>query len=78
DELALDAVGVGVDPRALRNEFDDVLEHIFSAAEINAPETATAGRLGGRAGRDGAHTEFLGHLLAEMQSVARAHPEGTW
>lgn len=78
DELALDAVGVGVDPRALRTEFDDVLEQIFSAAGIDAPETATAGRLGGRAGRDGAHTEFLGHLLAEMQSVARAHPEGSW
>ncbi|WP_461666255.1 1,2-phenylacetyl-CoA epoxidase subunit PaaC [Gordonia sputi] len=78
DELELAAVGVGVDPRTVRTEFDDVLAHIFSAAEIDAPETATAGRLGGRAGRDGAHTEFLGHLLAEMQSVARAHPEGSW
>ena len=78
DELELAAVGVGVDPRTVRMEFDDVLEHIFSAAEVDAPETATAGRLGGRAGRDGAHTEFLGHLLAEMQSVARAHPEASW
>jgi ring-1,2-phenylacetyl-CoA epoxidase subunit PaaC len=32
----------------------------------------------GRAGRDGLHTEALGHLLAEMQSVARAHPSGLW
>jgi ring-1,2-phenylacetyl-CoA epoxidase subunit PaaC len=29
-------------------------------------------------GRDGRHTPALGQLLAEMQEVARAHPEGTW
>ncbi len=32
----------------------------------------------GRAGRDGVHTEAFGYLLAEMQSVARAHPDATW
>ena len=30
------------------------------------------------AGRDGQHTEHLAPLLAELQSVARAHPEATW
>lgn len=29
-------------------------------------------------GRDGAHTEHLAPLLAELQSVARAHPSSTW
>jgi ring-1,2-phenylacetyl-CoA epoxidase subunit PaaC len=29
-------------------------------------------------GRDGDHTEHLAPLLAELQSVARAHPEATW
>jgi ring-1,2-phenylacetyl-CoA epoxidase subunit PaaC len=24
------------------------------------------------------HTEALGYVLAEMQSVARAHPDATW
>jgi ring-1,2-phenylacetyl-CoA epoxidase subunit PaaC len=32
----------------------------------------------GRAGRDGMHTEALSYILAELQSVARAHPEATW
>jgi ring-1,2-phenylacetyl-CoA epoxidase subunit PaaC len=27
---------------------------------------------------DGWHTEHLGYLLAEMQSLARAHPGATW
>jgi ring-1,2-phenylacetyl-CoA epoxidase subunit PaaC len=29
-------------------------------------------------GRDGRHTEEMGYLLAELQSVARADPEATW
>jgi ring-1,2-phenylacetyl-CoA epoxidase subunit PaaC len=29
-------------------------------------------------GRAGEHTEHLAPLLAELQSVARAHPEATW
>lgn len=29
-------------------------------------------------GRDGKHSEYLGHMLAEMQSVTRAHPGATW
>jgi ring-1,2-phenylacetyl-CoA epoxidase subunit PaaC len=29
-------------------------------------------------GRDGLHTEHLGHLLAEMQWLARAHPGAEW
>jgi ring-1,2-phenylacetyl-CoA epoxidase subunit PaaC len=31
-----------------------------------------------RGGRTGAHTEHLGHLLAEMQIVARSHPGAKW
>jgi ring-1,2-phenylacetyl-CoA epoxidase subunit PaaC len=31
-----------------------------------------------RSSADGWHTEHLGFLLAEMQSLARAHPEATW
>jgi ring-1,2-phenylacetyl-CoA epoxidase subunit PaaC len=31
-----------------------------------------------KGGRSGRHTEHLGHLLAEMQHIARAHPGATW
>ena len=31
-----------------------------------------------RGGKTGRHSEHLGHLLAEMQSVHRAHPGATW
>ena len=32
----------------------------------------------GRKGRDGLHTEALSRMLADMQVVAREHPEGRW
>jgi ring-1,2-phenylacetyl-CoA epoxidase subunit PaaC len=32
----------------------------------------------GRTGRDGVHTEQMGFLLAELQSVARAMPDAKW
>ncbi|GAB92286.1 1,2-phenylacetyl-CoA epoxidase subunit PaaC [Gordonia rhizosphera] len=78
EELVLAQAGVGVDPRDVRAEFDDVLAQILHAAETEIPAGPHIGRVGGRAGRTGLHTEWMGFILAEMQSVARAHPEGVW
>jgi len=70
--------GVAVDPAGLRPEFDAVLGQVFAAAGLAAPDVPAAALVAGRSGRDGVHTEALSHLLAEMQSVARAHPGATW
>lgn len=67
--------GVGVDPSALRDEVDLVLAQVWEAATVARPEVAP---LAGVAGRDGVHSEHLGPLLAEMQCLARSHPEATW
>ncbi|OBB99590.1 1,2-phenylacetyl-CoA epoxidase subunit PaaC [Gordonia sp. 852002-50395_SCH5434458] len=77
-ELEMAAAGVGVNPADVRDEFDHVLEQVLRAAEVQVPEGPHVGRVGGRAGRAGLHTEYMGYILAEMQSVARAHPEGVW
>ena len=61
-----------------RGEFDVVLDTVFATAGLARPTAAPLAKVGGRAGRDGVHTEALGYVLAELQSVARAHPEGTW
>ncbi|MEV7320612.1 1,2-phenylacetyl-CoA epoxidase subunit PaaC [Streptomyces sp. NPDC093970] len=50
------------------------LRQVLDAAGLPMPHTAP---LPGH-GRHGAHTEHLAPLLAELQSVARAHPEATW
>lgn len=78
EELALAAVGVAVDPACVRGEFDDIVGQVCHAAEVEILDGPHIGRVGGRAGRDGLHTEHMGFLLAEMQSVARRHPEGVW
>jgi len=77
-EQRLVAAGAAVDSATLRGEFDSVLGQIFRAAEMAAPTLRPAALVAGRSGRDGSHTEALSYLLAEMQSVARAHPTGTW
>jgi ring-1,2-phenylacetyl-CoA epoxidase subunit PaaC len=77
-ELRLAEAGAGVDPAALRAEFEDVLAQVVSAATLRVPDAAGLTGASARAGRDGVHTESMGPLLAELQSVARAHPEGTW
>ncbi len=72
------SAGVGVDPAELAAECDVVLEQVLAASGVERPEAQPLAGVRGRKGRDGLHTEALSLLLAEMQSVARAHPRGQW
>jgi len=58
----------------MRPTWDKTILDIFTEAMLEVP-TVTYDQVGGRAGL---HSEGLGHLLAEMQSVHRAHPGATW
>jgi ring-1,2-phenylacetyl-CoA epoxidase subunit PaaC len=70
------------DPDALaavdRADFDAVIGTVLATAGLDRPDTAPLAPVGGKAGRDGVHTEAMGYILAELQSVARAHPDATW
>jgi ring-1,2-phenylacetyl-CoA epoxidase subunit PaaC len=77
-ERRLAATGVAVDPAQLRPEFDAVLGHVLAEATVDMPDAPALARISGQAGRDGVHTEAMGYLLAELQSVARAMPGATW
>ena len=55
--------------------FDEIVARVLAAATLRLPEVPA---VGGTGGRDGVHTERMGFLLAELQSVARAHPGATW
>jgi ring-1,2-phenylacetyl-CoA epoxidase subunit PaaC len=77
-EQAMAAAGVGVDPSDLAAEVRAVLDRVFSLSGVDRPQVAQVGPVAGGRGRDGRHTEALSHLLAQMQSVARAHPMGQW
>ncbi|MEV6603734.1 1,2-phenylacetyl-CoA epoxidase subunit PaaC [Kutzneria sp. NPDC051319] len=64
-----------VDPASVRGEFDAVIDQVLAAAGLDRPESVGVEQV---LGRDGEHTEALAAMLAEMQSVARAHPGATW
>jgi ring-1,2-phenylacetyl-CoA epoxidase subunit PaaC len=74
DPLSENLAGIAVDPASLQADFDRVVLPAIVDAGLTVP-TAPAARGGGRSG---VHTEYLGPLLAEMQVLARAHPEATW
>jgi ring-1,2-phenylacetyl-CoA epoxidase subunit PaaC len=73
DALAVVPGGIG-EPAA----FDAVLDTVLAAAGLDRPAAAPLAPVGGRTGRDGVHTEAMGYILAELQSVARAYPDATW
>ena len=68
------AEGLGVDPSGLKAAWEPVVADVIARATLTVP-TAPMRMAGGRKGR---HTEFLGHMLAEMQIVARSHPGASW
>jgi ring-1,2-phenylacetyl-CoA epoxidase subunit PaaC len=77
-ERRLGDAGVAVDPEQVRDEVDAVLDEVLAAATLARPQRPAIGTIGGRGGRQGLHTEQLGHVLAQMQSLARQHPGATW
>jgi ring-1,2-phenylacetyl-CoA epoxidase subunit PaaC len=78
DPVAAALPGVAADPAELSAEVDGVLDAVLAAAALDRPQAAPMALVAGKAGRDGVHTEAMGYILAELQSVARAHPDATW
>jgi ring-1,2-phenylacetyl-CoA epoxidase subunit PaaC len=77
-EQRLAEVQAAVDPSGLRAEFDAVLAAVLAAAGLDWPQVPAMATVSGQAGRDGVHTESMGFLLAELQSIARSLPGATW
>ena len=73
-ETDLAASGVAPDLAAVRAEFDTTVAQVLSEATMTLPDDPYQ-RTGGRTGY---HTEHLGHLLPEMQSLYRAHEGAAW
>jgi ring-1,2-phenylacetyl-CoA epoxidase subunit PaaC len=71
-ELA--ASGVAPDLDALRGPWQAMVTDLLGRATLVMPP----GPMRMTGGRRGRHTEYLGHLLAEMQIVARSHPGAIW
>ena len=68
------AAGIGVDVEALRSRWRETVERVVGEATLSIPKEG----FNPRGGRTGRHTEYLGRMLADMQSLARAHPGAAW
>jgi ring-1,2-phenylacetyl-CoA epoxidase subunit PaaC len=73
-EHALIEAGVALDPAVLRSGFEATLAEVFAKATLAMPRPGFPQT----GGRTGLHTEHLGPMLAEMQSLHRAHPGASW
>ena len=74
-ETAALAQGAGVHPGALRADWDALVDAALQEATLVRPAPAKGYVT---EGKQGIHSEHLGFVLAEMQSLARAHPGATW
>jgi ring-1,2-phenylacetyl-CoA epoxidase subunit PaaC len=63
-----------LDPATLEKPWRAHVDDVLQRATLTIPET----KYMQRGGRDGKHTEHLGHMLTEMQIVARSFPDGQW
>jgi ring-1,2-phenylacetyl-CoA epoxidase subunit PaaC len=73
-ETELAVAGIVPDVRALQAPWDAAVDAVLAAATLVRPPAGYVQR-GGKQGR---HTEHLGHLLAEMQFLQRAYPDARW
>jgi ring-1,2-phenylacetyl-CoA epoxidase subunit PaaC len=73
-DRAMIAAGIAVDASQLLPAWNDTVSGVLAEANLKRP----VDRWMISGGRAGAHTEHLGHLLAQMQFLKRAYPGATW
>jgi ring-1,2-phenylacetyl-CoA epoxidase subunit PaaC len=73
-ERGLIEAGIAIDPAALRPSWLATVSNVLTEATLVRP----TGEWMQQGGRSGAHSEHLGHLLSELQSMQRSFPGATW
>ena len=73
-EQGAQQTGLGSDVAALQTDWNAIVDAALTEATLKRPLD------GGfvPTGKQGVHSEHLGFVLAEMQSLARAHPHASW
>lgn len=66
--------GIAVLNSSIKAEWQENVSRLFEQAKLKLPESGffvTGGRIGN-------HSEFLGHILSEMQYLQRTFPDAQW
>ena len=71
---ALRDAGIAVDPAKLNAPWLKTVSGVVNEATLALPKNNWMQQ----GGRDGRHSEHLGHLLSELQSMPRTFPGATW
>jgi ring-1,2-phenylacetyl-CoA epoxidase subunit PaaC len=74
NERALTQTRVAIDPATLRPQWLTIVSDVVREATLLLPK----GEWMQQGGRDGRHSEHLGHLLSELQYMQRTFPGLTW
>jgi ring-1,2-phenylacetyl-CoA epoxidase subunit PaaC len=74
-DATMAAEGIGFDPASLRTTWLEYVTKVFEMATLHVPDPNAWMHKGGK---QGIHTEHFGYLLAQMQSLPRAHPGAQW
>ena len=73
DEAAAEQ-GIAPDPAELRPIWESTIRAVLHEATLHIPDSTFAHK----GGRQGMHTEHLGHMLTQMQWLQRAYPGASW
>ena len=65
---------IAVDRQAIKIKWKNKIDKVFEESKVKIPDTNH--KVTG--GRDGVHTEHLGHILSDMQYLQRAYPDAIW
>jgi ring-1,2-phenylacetyl-CoA epoxidase subunit PaaC len=77
-DLALIEKGIVPDARDLREPWHATVSEVLAEATLKMPTGEWMHGASNRGGKQGVHTEHLGHLLTEMQFLQRAYPGAQW
>ena len=73
-EIELVEAGIAVDRQSLKPAWDKHVQAFLSASDIDFEDT----QLQITGGREGIHSEHLGHLLSDMQYLQKTYPGMKW
>ncbi len=65
---------VNAEMSSIHAEWNKKIEAVFNEAGLEIP----ASKWMQSGGKEGRHTEYMGYLLSEMQTLQRAYPNATW
>ena len=74
EDAAVEAAGVGPAWATLESTWEAVVRPVLEVATLTVPARTPFLSLG----KQGQHTESMGHLLTELQYLQRTYPGGTW